>query len=298
VVWGELRPLWRGLLVLALLGYGLRLGSLSLEYVEGYRHVVRNFYSQLRVEDVDDGAMGIRRVMRHGSVNHGEQYLDARLRRQPTAYYCERSGVGRALLSLPRMQPLKLGVVGLGTGTLATYGRAGDEMRLYEINEQVLELARSDFSYLADSAARIVPVLGDGRLMLEREAPQQFDLLAMDAFSGDSVPTHLLTLEAMKTYLGHLKPEGLLAVHITNRYLDMRPVIASAARHHGQVALLYDVESRGDEDLCRHSTWVLVMSPERAAQLPPGLQGGEPLEPKVGFRPWTDGFSNLLSILR
>ena len=169
---------------------------------------------------------------------------------------------------------------------------------MYEINDQVLDLARKHFSYLGDSAATIVPVLGDGRLMLEREAPQGFDLLVMDAFSGDSVPTHLLTLEAMKTYLGHLRPDGLLAVHITNRYLDMRPVIAAAAHHHGKTALLYDVASEGEADLCRRSSWVLVMSAERAAQLPASLQGGQPLRPTPGFRPWTDSFSNLLSILK
>ena len=298
VLWRELRPVWRGVLLLALLGYGWRLADISLDYVQGYRRVVRNFYSQLRVEDSTDPALGPLRSMIHGRIKHGEQFLDAPHRNQPTAYYCEKSGIGRAIRSLALTQPLKLGVVGLGTGTLAVYGRAGDEMRIYEINEQVLDLARSEFTYLADTPANIVPVLGDGRLMLERETPQQFDLLAMDAFSGDSIPTHLLTLEAMKTYLGHLKPEGLLAVHITNRYLDLRPVMAAAAQNFGKTALLYELDPGDNDAYCRHSVWVLLMSPERASNLPAGLRGGERLVPRPNFSPWTDSFSNLLGILK
>lgn len=298
VLWRELRPVWRGVLLLALLGYGWRLGDISQEYVQGYRRVVRNFYSQLRVQDSTDATLGPQRTMLHGRINHGEQYTALAHRRQPTAYYCEKSGIGRAIRSLPQAQPLKLGVVGLGAGTLSVYGRAGDEMRIYEINEQVLDLARSEFSYLADTPARIVPVLGDGRLMLEREAPQQFDLLAMDAFSGDSIPTHLLTLEAIQTYLGHLKPEGLLAIHITNHYLDLRPVMAAAAQHFGKTALLYKLQPEDNDAYCSHSIWVLFMRPERASSLPASLQDGERLAPRPGFKPWTDSFSNLLGILK
>ena len=189
-------------------------------------------------------------------------------------------------------------MVGLGTGTLAAYGRAGDELRIYEINEQVLELANSHFTYLADSPARIVPVLGDGRLMLEAEPDQGFDLLAVDAFSGDSIPAHLLTLEAMQGYLRHLRPDGILAIHITNRYLNLRPVVAAAAQHHGSTALLYALESDPENDFCFASDWVLVMRPERAAALPLVMNDGEPLVVQPGFRPWTDGFSNLFSVLK
>lgn len=298
VLWREFKPVWRGLLLLALLGYGARLADISFEYVNGYRTVVRNFYSQLRVLDSTDKALGPMRTMLHGRISHGEQFMAATQRKQPTAYYCELSGIGRTIRSLQQARPFKLGVVGLGAGTLATYGRAGDELRIYEINEQVLDLARSEFTYLADSPARIVPVLGDGRLMLEREAPQQFDLLAMDAFSGDSIPAHLLTLEAMKTYLGHLKPDGLLAVHITNHYLDLKPVMAAAAQHFGKTAVLYSLEPKDDDAYCRNSDWVLFMSAQQAAHLPAGLQGGEALVPRVGFKPWTDSFSNLLGILK
>lgn len=298
VLWKELRPLWRIALLLALCGYGWRLGMVSKEFVDGYIVTARNFYSQLRVSERHDGGPGWKRVMVHGRINHGQQYLAEEHRRTPTSYYCHESGVGRALFALPQDRPLKVGMVGLGTGTLAAYGRQGDEMRIYEINEQVLELARSHFTYLADSPARIVPVLGDGRLMLEREPDQGFDLLAIDAFSGDSIPAHLLTLEAMQAYLRHLKPDGILAVHITNRYLDLQPVMAAAAQHYGKTALLYALEHDEEEDFCFSSDWVLVMSPERAAALPLVMNDGEPLVPKPGFRPWTDGFSNLFSVLK
>lgn len=298
VLWRELRPLWRVLLLLALLGYGWRLADISLDTVQGYRRVVRNFYSQLRIEDSADDKLGPMRSMIHGRIKHGEQFLAAPYRKTPTAYYCEKSGIGLALRSLQQAQALKIGVVGLGAGTMAAYGRAGDEMRFYEINDQVLDLARSEFSFLSDSPASITHVLGDGRLMLEREPSQQFDLLALDAFSGDSIPTHLLTLEAIKSYLGHLKPDGMLAVHITNRYLDLSPVMAAAAQAFGKTALRYELDPDDKDDYCRHSIWVLLMSPERAAALPPALREGSKLLPRPGFTPWTDSFSNLLSILK
>lgn len=298
VLWRELRPRWRVVLLLALCGYGIRLGMVSKEFVDGYIVTVRNFYSQLRVSERHDGGPGWKRVMVHGRINHGQQYLAEERRRTPTTYYCHESGVGRAIFALPQERPLKLGMVGLGAGTLAAYGRQGDELRIYEINEQVLDLARSHFTYLADSPARIEPVLGDGRLMLEREPDQGFDLLALDAFSGDAIPAHLLTLEAVKTYLRHLRPDGILAVHITNRYIDLKPVMAAAAQHYGLTALLYALERDEGNPTCFSSDWVLIMRPERAAGLPLVMNDGEPLAPTPGFRPWTDGFSNLFSVLK
>jgi hypothetical protein len=302
VCWGGTSKTWRVVLLIALLGYGWRLAETSFDDIKGSRVVMRNFYSQLRITDTSKSEShpqhGTLRKMVHGGIVHGEQYLDPKLRNTPTAYYCHRSGIGLALDSLAQSGPLKIGVVGLGAGTLATYSRAGDEMRMYEINEQVLELARSEFTYLSDSPAKIVPVLGDGRLMLERETPQQFDLLAMDAFSGDSIPAHLLTLEAMKTYFGHLKPNGMLAVHITNHYLDLEPVVSAAAKHFGKVAIAFNLQSSQKDEFCRHSVWALLMSPERAANLPEALKTGKILNPPANFKAWTDSFSNLLGILK
>jgi hypothetical protein len=299
VTWREVPRGVRVALGIALVLYGARLGWVSLEYVQGYRQVVRNFYSQTRVEDVQDPALGPARVMLHGRINHGEQYLSDRLRRVPSAYFCERSGIGRAFRSLPQDRPLKLGVLGLGIGVLAAYGRPGDEMRIYEINEQVLDLAQREFTYLSDSPAKIVPVLGDGRLMLEREPAQKFDLLVMDAFSGDSVPTHLVTLEAIRTYLGQMNPDGgLLAFNITNRFLDLRPVMAAAAAQLGRVAVAFETVPTGQEDICRRSHWVLMLTPEQVAKRHELLQPFEPIAPRPGFEPWTDTYSNLLKILK
>lgn len=298
VLWPQLRRPWRALLLLVVLGYGARLVSISWADVHGYEVVMRNFYSQLRVEVSQDEKLGEVRSMVHGRINHGEQYPDPMHRRQPTAYYCELSGIGRAIRSLPQDRPLRLGVLGLGTGTLAAYGRPGDTMRLYEINEQVLSLARSHFTYLQDSGATIETALGDGRLVLESEPAQRFDLLAMDAFSGDSIPTHLLTLEALQGYLRHLAPGGVLAVHITNHYLDLKPVMASAAQRLERVALSYELAPPADDLYCRPSTWVLLVTPEQAASLPPSLGDGVRLSAPPGFRPWTDSFSNLLGILK
>ena len=298
ILWLEVRPGWRWLLVAALLAYGVRLGQIAYDYVADYRRVLRNFYGQLRIDDVSYDDLGVKRRMQHGEVYHGEQFMAEQYRRQATAYYCEKSGIGLALRSLAGDAPLKIGVLGLGAGTLAAYGRAGDQMRMYEINEQALELARSEFTYLADSPAEIAHVLGDGRLMLEREPAQGFDLLAIDAFSGDSIPTHLLTIEAMQAYLRHVKNDGVLAVHITNRYLDLRPVVAAATEKLGRVALIHQLQREEGDAFCRRTVWVLIASAERAASLSGQIPGAEVLVARPGFSLWTDSFSNLLGILR
>ena len=141
-------------------------------------------------------------------------------------------------------------------------------------------------------------LLGDGRLMLEAEPPQGFDVLVMDAFSGDSIPTHLITLQAMRGYLRHLGTQGVLAVHISNKYLDLKPVMAAAAQELGLVALLRDIDEQDEDPYCFGSTWVLLMSPERAQALPDAMREARRLQPQPGFRAWTDDFSNLLTILK
>ena len=298
VVWRDCPPLWRILLVGALLAYGARLGQISFNYVDDYRRVVRNFYGQLRVIDTTDGELGVKRKLLHGNIYHGEQYLAAEYRQRPTAYFCAKSGIGQAFLTLPEEGPRKIGIVGLGAGTLASYGRAGDEIRMYEINEQMLELARSEFSFLADTPARVVPILGDGRLMLESEPAQQFDLLVMDAFSGDSVPTHLLTVEAMRAYLRHLRDDGLLAVNITNNYLDLRPVVAAAAERLGRRTVIHQLRADPGDRFCLDAEWLLIATPERAELLYESIDDLRLLVVRPDFRPWTDDFSNLFNILK
>ncbi|MEY4978803.1 MAG: hypothetical protein RLZZ352_1073 [Pseudomonadota bacterium] len=297
VVWADLRPMARPVLATAVLAYAAYLGHGVWQEHDGVRTITRNFYSQLVVADVQDDNLGPVRRLLHGQIIHGEQALDPAHAQEPLAYYCRQGGVGRAIDSLPT-GPRHLGVVGLGAGTLAAYGRPGDRVRLYEINDQVLELAQREFSYLGHSPAHISHVLGDGRLMLEHEPAQGFDLLVLDAFSGDSVPAHLLTLEAVGSYTRHLRPEGWLAFNITNHYLDLRPVMASAAERLGRVAVAYRYRAASTDLYCRSSLWVLLLPPATAQALPAGLQGGEVLQPRPGFRPWTDDFSNLLSVLK
>jgi SAM-dependent methyltransferase len=169
---------------------------------------------------------------------HGKQYQSPSLKTEPTSYYTRSSGIGRAIEALhPRRDPIRVGVIGLGAGTLASYGSKGDVYRFYDINPGVIAIAQRDFSYLKDSDATIELSLGDARLSLEREAPQQFDVLAIDAFSSDAIPVHLITREAVQVYLRHMKPDGIIAYHVTNRYLNLEPVVESIAHELGLHAL-------------------------------------------------------------
>ncbi|HLW76536.1 MAG TPA: fused MFS/spermidine synthase, partial [Bryobacteraceae bacterium] len=187
---------------------GVAMVVVGMAQARGYHHdaieLARNFYGSLRVVE----ANGVR-ILYHGTVEHGSQFQSPELRRTPTTYYGRESGVGMALGGLDRRGPVRIGVIGLGTGTLAAYGRAGDEFRFYEINPLVEEMARRDFSYLSDSAAKTEVVTGDARLSLEASSVQPFDGLVVDAFSGDAIPVHLLTREAIELYLRNLKSDGI-----------------------------------------------------------------------------------------
>jgi len=273
------------------------LGTVVRNAVHPYRTVVRNFYGQLRVRDMSNPADDpyAARMLVHGVINHGEQMLREQYRRTPVTYFCPQSGIGRAMKALAG--PRRMGILGLGCGTLAAYGRAGDSIRIYEINPQVIQLARSEFTYLKDTPASLELALGDARLVLESESSQQFDLLVMDAFSGDSVPVHLITREAFQTYFRHLKPGGIVAVNVSNSYLNLAPVMASAAAAFGKAALLYDFYPDDDDYLCLACSWVLVMDPATLGRHPELKTDAELLKPKPGFRLWTDDYSNLFSIL-
>ncbi|MBI5508050.1 MAG: fused MFS/spermidine synthase [Deltaproteobacteria bacterium] len=292
--WGSAGPAIRRLVVVAAPCYCLWLAWISRDYVDGYRKVVRNFYAQLRVDDVDVDGLGTKRKLFHGRITHGEQFVAAGLRGVPTAYYCRDGGVGQVLLGLDASVSHRIGIVGLGVGTLAAYGKDGDTLRIYEINDSVLDLARTEFTYLDDSAAHLDTVLGDARRSLEEEPDQRFDVLVVDAFSGDSIPTHLLTLEAFASYLRHLRADGVLAIHITNRSLDLRPVVAAAAARYNRLAVVDRFSPDDDDPFCRAADWAFVSTPARVASLP----ARELLAPTPGFAPWTDDYSNLLQILR
>ena len=289
----------RALLAAGLAGFIAFAVYVKYRDTAGYLYTGRNFYGRLAVYDNSEvGELESARVLVHGGINHGQQLLFPEQRRTPVAYFCAESGIGRVLRARPAGVPWRIGILGMGCGALAAYGRAGDTVRMYEINPLVPQLARQWFTYLKDTPAKVETRLGDGRLLLETEPDQQFDLLVMDAFSGDSVPVHLVTLEAFRTYFRHLKPGGILAVNITNRYLALSPVMERAAARFDRAAYHYEAEDGDGGGLCFASDWVLMYRRDRAKALPSLLETGVPLGPAPNFRPWTDDFSNLLSVVR
>lgn len=269
----------------------------GLRFQKDVRLSERNFYGVMRVKEygTPGGENHLRRLL-HGVILHGEQYLHPDFRHRATTYYQTSSGIGAAILSLRERTGNRIGVIGLGTGTLAAYGRKGDTYRFYDINPEVIEVAQREFTYLSDSEAKIELVLGDARLSLEREAPQGFDVLAVDAFSSDSIPVHLITKEALGVYLGHMKPDGVVAFHVSNRFLDLVPVVARLAAEHKAHAVLVDEESSEDKTT---STWVLVSRDAKAIARPEITDAGatEP-ETRDDWRTWTDDYSNLVQILK
>ena len=299
------KPRWAfplfGLGVLAVLvGAGVVLVMEAREEIRYSLSASRNFYGVLQVTEYNaEDPEQHHYVLSHGRVMHGCQYTSESLRYVPTTYYGANSGIGLALLNRRPDLPMRIGVVGLGTGTLATYGRKGDTFRFYEINPEVRRLATSRFTHLADSAARCEVVLGDARLSLEREPPQAFDVLALDAFTSDAIPVHLLTCEAFEIYRRHLKADGVLVVHISNRFLDLQPVVLGLAEHLGMAAAVIDDQNPDDAEEYCASTWVLVTQDrnflERRAIRDATSQPGE----KPGaLRLWTDQYSDLLRILK
>jgi SAM-dependent methyltransferase len=190
--------------------------------------------------------------------------------------------------------------VGLGTGTLAAYGRPGDVFRFYDIDPGVVRIARSEFTYLADSKATIEIALGDARLTLEREPPQQFDVLAVDAFSSDAIPVHLITREALGAYLRHVRPDGIIAFHLSNRFLDLVPVAARLARELGLHAHLVRDDPDDEDETGRSKTdWVLIARDEQVLKRQVIVEAGaEPAEDQPAWRTWTDDYSNLFQILK
>ncbi len=267
---------------------------------DGARVITRNFYGTLQTYDSseDKDPRDRRRILLHGSVKHGEQFIASDRAREATAYYGETSGIGRVLRELPEVtsgHPARVGLIGLGAGTLAVYARPGETYRLYELDPEVFALARREFTFLRDSAARFDDVVGDARLSMEREPPQQLDVLAIDAFSGGSVPVHLLTVQALDVYVKHLAPGGVLAFHLTNRHLDLPPVVLAAAHARGLHARVIRDEAEHSEHL-RRTTWVL-MARDAQRLASPGLVQAS-IDVKPAARAWTDDFNDLLSILK
>lgn len=290
---------WPSILLLtgvaALLGY---LGREMREMVKGNVVVTRNFYGELRVKQYYgiydwDGY----RSLVHGAINHGEQYTHPARRREVATYYCEDTGLGLVMGARLIGSIERVGVVGLGTGTVAGYSRMGDLYRFYEINPAVKKIAENDFWYLHNAEGAIEVVMGDARLSLEREAPQNYDLLVVDAFSSDSIPVHLLTKEAIALYFRHLKPEGVLAVHISNRFIDLKPVLERAAQALGKRALLVETED-DEEGRCFGTSWVLLAHGGQLLDRAEFRKAGTALAQAPWLRVWTDDYSNLFKVLK
>jgi SAM-dependent methyltransferase len=256
----------------------------------------RNFYGVLRVQLNGQSDSTYRRSLVHGTILHGLQYLAPELRRTPTSYYTSTSGIGRLFESLhPSLTPLKVGIIGLGAGTLAAWGAKGDVFRFYEINPAVLDIARRDFSYLQDSDATIEVVIGDARLSLEREPSQQFDVLIVDAFSSDAIPVHLITAQALGIYRRHMKPGGVIAFHVTNRYLNLPPVLEALARAQGMHAIQIADSPTGPAS---SSDWILLSDQAESLRKPDLVDAAKDVEVREDWRLWTDDFNNLVQVLK
>jgi hypothetical protein len=265
---------------------------------QGLAASARNFYGILRVMTLEDGN-GPFRELQHGRTRHGFEYLQTARKDWPTSYYGPHSGIAIALNALDKPHR-RIAVVGLGAGTLAAWGRNGDTFRFYEINPDVEQIARAWFSFLSDSKAQTEVVLGDARVQLERELTagrsEDFDLIAVDAFSSDSIPMHLLTAECADIYRRRLAPGGVLALHISNRALDLDPVARGMARYLGWTAVQIiseDHPASGESS----SRWVLLTSNQdflERAGLAHKLSEWSSRAPII----WTDDFASLWRVLK
>jgi hypothetical protein len=290
--------------VLFLLGMKANLGQLLTRE--------RNFYGVLSVWDrYQEDPIQHSYELYHGRVLHGLQLRNPEYRRRATTYYGNQTGVGLALRfqarrwnTIPEHVTLRVGAVGLGTGTIALYAVPGDYFRFYELNPAIAQLTRGDdpyFSYLRDCRGRAEIVLGDARLALESEAErgesQQFDVLVLDAFSGDAIPVHLLTKEAFKIYFEHLRDQNsVIAVHITNRVIDLAPVISRLAYELGLNGIRVRTAKQGD--FVQKTDWILLSRARPVLKVPQVSADIQPLEETPRGEMWTDDYSNVFSLLK
>jgi SAM-dependent methyltransferase len=298
----EWRPRLGGFVMLMSLGLGVVI-LIQIHSEERYAlSTSRDFYGVLKVfeHNPEDPKTHYYSLV-HGVTAHGLQFAELPQATWPTTYYGDTSGVGLAINYIPHPTNRRIGLVGLGTGTVAIHGRTGDTVHIYEIDPQVERLARTRFRYLEYSLAKVDVVLGDARLSMERELanhqPQQFDVLALDAFSSDAIPVHLLTIEAFQIYLQHLKPDGVIAVHTSNRYLDLEPVVQNAARHLGlESAVIAD--DKKDEWWIYRTTWILVTKNKALLEIPviQAMTDRSPSKRAVSL--WTDDHASVVEILK
>jgi spermidine synthase len=302
------RPLRFGLCVVALAVFGVQFGGRASADVV---HRDRTFFGTHVIKrNAEKGYL----LFYHGSTLHGAQHLSATRRRERQTYYHAGAGVGRAFAALAAAGtvPKRVGAVGLGAGEVACYRSPGQAWTFFEIDPAVARIAASGrwFRYLPDCAPGARIVIGDGRLTLAREPAAAFDLLILDAFASDSIPAHLVTREAFALYLDKLAPEGLLLVHISNRYLDLEPLLAAIAADAKLAARMFDTERgvpEADSPYRAKSYWVaLARSEARLRPLTEAFDAAAPskwgawraLRPRPGFSVWTDDFSNIVTLMK
>jgi len=295
----QLRRLGRWPIAIGVLVFAGTAASAAYSIAEQRKNVVaksRSFYGVLRVIEYESTNSY---TLMHGAISHGDQLLAPELRKTPTSYYVETSGVGLLLRSFED-RPLRVGLVGLGAGTLAAYGKPGDTYRFFEIDSDVLAMAQRHFSYLRDSSATVQTVIGDGRLSLMREPDGAFDVIVVDAFSSDSIPMHLITHEAIALYLQKLSGEGVIALHISNRFLELLPIVLRLAReHHLAAVYVDDVEEESEQvNLKSRSDWVLLSRSERALDDEVLQERKSEAEEPPGTPLWTDDHNNILQALK
>lgn len=299
LLWRSLNSQW----VWRLGSAGLLAGVIFLvhqeleEYRLGIREMERNFYGVVRTRDYPSEP-GFR-YMLHGAINHGGQLQGEPFEMMPATYYGPSSGYGRLFEAMPE-GPKRVGLIGLGAGALAAYANTGDQWVIYEINPAVVELAKKEFSFLGRMKAPYEIVLGDGRLALEREAPRQYDVLAVDAFSGDSIPIHLVTREAMAAYVKHLAPGGVIVFQATNRFVDLQPVAKRLADSFGLEAVLIEDSPQfttGPERWYLHTDQI-VMTKNKTLLQHPAFKEAKAISLRDDVGVFTDDHSNLLRILK
>jgi len=257
--------------------------------------MTRNFYGTLRVKEYDRGE-GPRttRALVHGVINHGWQYTDPKLRKDAISYFGPGSGIARALAYYDG-RPRRVGIIGLGVGSFTAWGRPGDYFRVYELDPDVVRIARDQFWYLQDARATIDVVTGDGRLSMERDPPQKFDLISVDAFSSGSIPIHLLTREALRAYKRHLAPGGVIVYNVTNRFVNLAPQLKLVAESEDMKIAL--VEDSPEDHKYSGTSYALVTQNEQLLA-DKRFANAADIEPIKGLQTWTDGHNNLFKVVR
>jgi MFS family permease len=296
----EKKPFW-ATAVVAVATAGLVIRS-AHDYSAGIRVMERDFYGVVRTADHAEPVPY--RVMYHGGIMHGGQLLDDSFRNTPADYFNPGSGYGRVFQSLREIKAgktLQVGVIGLGAGVIAAWMKPGDRLVFYEISPRVVDIARREFTFLSDTSAKTELVMGDGRLSLEREPPRGYDVLGIDAFSGDSIPMHLVTREAMAQYVRHIKSDGVIVFQATNRFIDLLPVVKRLAAEFGLEAVnVGDVpeSSEGPQYWYSSTDQVIVTRNRRLLEWPRLAEAAEEIEDRADLPTFTDAHHNLLRILK